>query len=159
MNASRNVYTVKVSLAGDNCTYREIEILGKQNLDQLHEAIFEAFDRYDFHLYSFYLTRTKTANLRKIYDSPQYVLPQELDMSDFLGGGNEYNAKKTTLDSLGLTPGTVFYYLFDYGDEWWHEIEVKKIEPEAGKRRYPRITVVNGESPEQYPEMEEFEEG
>lgn len=158
MNASRNVYPVKVSLAGDKRTYREIEILGTQNLDQLHTIIFKAFDRFDPHLYSFYLTRTKTTSRRKIYDAPKYRHSQAVNPVMSGDRTEEYDARETTMDSLGLTPGMVFYYLFDFGDEWWHEITVKSIEPETEKKRYPRITVVHGESPEQYPEMEEMEE-
>jgi hypothetical protein len=59
------------------------------------------------------------------------------------------------LDNLKLDTGTVFYYLFDFGDEWWHEVTVKSIEPEKEGTKYPRIVKVQGESPPQYPEMEE----
>ena len=51
------VYTFKVALDSDKRTYRVIEIRGNQTMDAFHEIIFNAFDRDDEHLYSFYLTR------------------------------------------------------------------------------------------------------
>ena len=35
-----------------------------------------------------------------------------------------YAAEETTLDSLNLKNGATFVYLFDFGDDWIHEITV-----------------------------------
>jgi hypothetical protein len=35
---------------------------------------------------------------------------------------------QTTLDSLGLEVGRSFGYWFDFGDDWWHQINVEAIE-------------------------------
>jgi Plasmid pRiA4b ORF-3-like protein len=48
-----------------------------------------------------------------------------------------------------LKKGQVFYYLFDFGDEWWHEITVEEIEANAEKGRYPRVLEQKGKSPPQ----------
>jgi len=48
------VFIFKVALAGRKNIWRKIAIKGNQTLDDLHGAIFDAFDRYDDHLYSFY---------------------------------------------------------------------------------------------------------
>ncbi len=53
-NKTWSIYTFKVALKGAKGIWRRIEVAGKQTLDDLHEAIFEAFDREEEHLYSFY---------------------------------------------------------------------------------------------------------
>lgn len=158
MNSPRNVYTVKVSLFYSKRIYLEIEIPGNHTLAHLHETIFRAFDRFDEHLYAFYMTRKKMTNIRRMYDYPQYVHPIALEPDRFQlfeKRAKEYSAKKVTLNELKLSSGTVFYYLFDFGDCWWHEITVKKIEPEKEGVKYPRIVKAVGEAPPQYPDMVE----
>jgi hypothetical protein len=61
----------------------------------------------------------------------------------------------TTLDDLGLKKDDVFGYWFDFGDDWWHQINVLAIREEAGSGKYPRITARVGESPPQYPDLDE----
>jgi hypothetical protein len=45
-----------------------------------------------------------------------------------------------------------YFYLFDFGDDWWHKISLYSINPDEpkGKGRYPRIVERKGESPPQY---------
>jgi len=47
-----NLYRLRVSIMGIPKVYRIIEVAGNCTFDDLQEAIFEAFDRYDPHLYS-----------------------------------------------------------------------------------------------------------
>ena len=42
------------------------------------------------------------------------------------------------------------YYLFDYGDEWEHDITVKKIMPVNAGEKYPQMLKIRGNIPEQY---------
>ena len=44
--------------------------------------------------------------------------------------------------------------LFDFGDDWWHELSILKIEDASGSKGYPKITKKIGESPDQYPDYE-----
>lgn len=41
---------------------------------------------------------------------------------------------KSRIEDLGLTVGDWLTYLFDYGDEWWHVVELVKVEERLGKR-------------------------
>jgi hypothetical protein len=50
---SENEYCLKINLKGEKRIWRLIAMRGDQTLDDLHEAIFLAFDRFDPHLYSF----------------------------------------------------------------------------------------------------------
>ena len=48
-----------------------------------------------------------------------------------------------------------FGYWFDFGDDWWHQINVVAIQDEAPEGTYPRATKRVGASPPQYPNWDE----
>lgn len=50
------------------------------------------------------------------------------------------------------------YYLFDYGDEWEHDITVKKVIALDPKEKYPKVLKITGKIPEQYPDYDEEDE-
>jgi hypothetical protein len=54
------------------------------------------------------------------------------------------------LDELGLEQRRVFGYWFDFGDDWYHQIHVKKIDTGIPTVTYPRVTRRVGKSPPQY---------
>ncbi len=158
MDSPRNVYAVKVALSCRKNVWREIEVLGNQTLDDLHQTIFTAFDRFDEKLYAFFLTGTSTTSLREVITSPQYVPSRQIPDTglDILGEREDVrDAGEACLDSLGLSRGIVCYYLFDFGNEWWHELTVTDVKAEQEGTRYPRIAKSNGETPPQYVGMED----
>jgi len=61
----------------------------------------------------------------------------------------------TTLGSLGLEVGRSFGYWFDFGDDWYHQIDVVAIDAEAPPGDYPRVTKRVGESPPQYADWDD----
>jgi len=121
---------------------RVIEIRGDQTLEQLHQAIFQAYDRWDHHGYEFQFGR-------RPYDpkGPNYggygVTAEQPDLRD---------ARTTTLDELNLRKERVFGYWFDFGDDWYHQVQVDKIDSAIPSVTYPRVTRRVGKSPPQYPE-------
>ena len=121
---------------------RTIEIRGDQTLEQLHRAIFDAFDRFDEHLYEFQFGK-------RPFDpkGPNYGIPAS-DHHE-MGYGD---ARTTTLDALDLKPERVFGYLFDFGDEWFHQVQVERIEQAIPTVTYPRVIKRMGKSPPQYKE-------
>jgi len=121
---------------------RTIQIRGEQSLETLHHAIFAAYEREDEHMYEFFLGEGP-------YDSSaRYVLPIMQDDEGVLGF-----VTKTAIDDLQLAVDQAFGYLFDYGDNWLHQINVAKIEEGSMSGKYPKITVRIGKSPPQYPEV------
>jgi hypothetical protein len=72
----------------------------------------------------------------------------------FSGSKPAGGARRTTIGSLGLGVGETFGYWFDFGDDWWHQIDVTAIEESIPRGRYPRLTKRVGESPPQYLEEE-----
>jgi hypothetical protein len=135
---------------------RTIEIRGDQTLAQLHRAIFAAFDREDEHMYEFQVGGKGPMDPQ----ARRYVLP--MDMDDPFGDvkpAGEVN--RTAIGSLGLRTGETFGYWFDFGDDWWHRIEVLAVEQRAPPPRtrsgVPRVTKRIGQSPPQYADWDEEE--
>jgi hypothetical protein len=54
------------------------------------------------------------------------------------------------MDDLDLQPGRVFGYWFDFGDDWFHQIDVDRIEQAIPTVTYPRVIKRVGKSPPQY---------
>ena len=128
---------------------RTIDIRGSQTLDMLHQVIFDAFDREDPHMYEFQIGGKKPMDKKAV----RYGIALDSDDPE------EKSAKTTAIDALNLKAGGTFFYWFDFGDDWWHEIRLLAVNPPAkGRGRYPRIVERSGESPPQYIEWE-AEEG
>jgi len=60
-------YQFRVSIIGIPKLYRIIELSENCTFDNFHLAIFDAFDRYDPHLYSFFITKADTRNMLDHY--------------------------------------------------------------------------------------------
>lgn len=144
-------YTFKVSLFHAKRIYRRIICLEDQTLDDLHDAIFSAFDRYDEHLYSFYFPHKSTQSLRIICNANKISHPGALD--DY-SQNNQHDASKVEIGTLCLVEKQKFYYLFDYGDKWWHELTFEGVK-EYENHDCPAVILKKGESPGQYPEIDE----
>lgn len=118
---------------------RVIEIRGDQTLEQLHQVIFEAYDRWDQHLYEFQFGK-------RPFDlaGPNYGTvdgPKKKNYGD---------ARLVKIDDLSLSPQRVFGYLFDFGDNWFHQVQVERIEQAIPTVTYPRVIKRCGKSPPQY---------
>lgn len=132
--------------------YRVIQIRGDQTLLDLHFAIFDAFDREEEHMYEFQVG--KRPRDRKAL---HYGLPDTLDDALWLGPEYVADLTETTIAALGLKSRQSFWYWFDFGDDWWHKITIKKIEPAPAKGKFPKVVERVGKSPPQYPDWDEDE--
>ncbi len=148
-------YQFKVKLSHAKRIWRIIEIKGNQTFADFHEAIFDAFDRDDEHLYSFYITKGRKGR-RRYPMSPEITHP--MNMEGYYGDSDKQDAEKTCIKDIGLREGEIIEYLFDFGDNWEHEIILEKIVAEKEGARYPRILKKSGESPPQYPDYDEYDE-
>lgn len=153
--------------------WRTIGIRGDQTLEDLHWAIYDAFDRYDPHMYEFHFGKKPHDRKAKRYVMPE-VLEDDMALSFAFGmllGREaadaglsaedfpvEEDATVTTIGSLPLKPRSVFWYWFDFGDDWWHKIKVVSIEKEYPKDEYPKVVDRVGESPPQYPHLGDLED-
>ncbi len=120
---------------------RVIEIRGDQTLEQLHHVIFKAYDRWDEHLYEFQFGK-------RPFDpaGPNYGIPSPRPKQSRMTG----DARTTKLDDLNLEPHRAFGYWFDFGDDWYHQVHVERIEQAIPTVTYPRVIKRVGKSPPQY---------
>lgn len=161
----KSIYTLDVTITDGTMTEefvaanpvvsRTIQIRSDQTLNQLHQAIFDAFDRWDdCHLCEFNLGTG-------VFDKggARYVLPfvfddpLEYDDDEPLAG----SLTKTRLGSLGLQAGQVFWYWYDFGDNWQHRITVLAVGDVEPGTKYPRVVAETGASPPQYAPWDEEE--
>lgn len=139
------LYTLEVFLFGGRVTEefvqenpvvsRTIQIRGDQTLEDLHDAVFDAFDRWDENMYEFQLGGTGPMDP----EARRYVLP-----GAFEHGTGERNppagpVDRTRIDSLDLEVGDRFGYWFDFGDDWWHQINVEAVEEKAPRGKFPKV--------------------
>lgn len=151
------IYQFRVSIIGIPNLYRIIEASENCTFDDFHKAIFQAFDRFEEHLYSFFITRKDTKNIRGIYDAPEITHPMNVD--DITGfDKRKKSTTKTRIGDVDLNEKDIFHYLFDFGDDWWHRIKVQKIYEMNSKKKHIKVTKSVGESPPQYPDCEDYED-
>lgn len=145
------IHVYKVALKYRKSIWRRIEISSTQTLDDLHEAIFDAFDRDDEHLYAFYLTKPGDHGRKALLDAKQFVHPDALDGFD----DEARDASEVQLREMRLRPGRKFEYEFDFGDSWRHDVTFEGEQPADPKVTYPRVVESKGKSPPQYPDFDE----
>jgi hypothetical protein len=152
--STARIYWLDVALDGQKRIRRRIEIHEENTWQDLHEAIFDAFDRDDEHLYAFYLTRTACASEAQRRRAPTIGLdlPSE-------GLSKDRDAACTRIGAGALKAKDKLYYLFDFGDEWWHEITVVNVQERQGAdaEDYPKLVESKGDSPPQYPNLDDEE--
>ena len=150
------IYQFRVSIIGIPRVYRVIEVTDNCTFDDLHDAIFNAFDRYDSHLYSFFITKEDTKNIQSIFNAPEITHPQ--NVGDIMGSGRKRKSTANTrIEDIDLNEKDVFHYLFDFGDDWWHRIRVQSIRTGGFKKKSIKIIKSVGKSPEQYPDYDDYE--
>ena len=152
---SNKQYLIKVTLKGNRRVWRSLLLRGDQTLDDLHEMIYLAFDRFDEHLYSFFFPKGPSRQNRVGLQPKEYASPISLEEKNLFDDQQRFNAAKTILDELKLRVGQTFEYLFDFGDMWWHELKVVEIKPFDSKSKLPIMVERHGESPEQYPDEDD----
>lgn len=156
----QKLYTLDVSIISgpmaesflkkNKVIFRTIQIRGDQTLAELHRTIFDAFDREEEHMYEFQIGGEGPMDPQ----ARRYVLPACMQDENKLAG----DVKRTTIGSLGLQVEDVFGYWFDFGDDWWHQINVVAVEEKAARGKFPKVVKRIGKSPLQYVDWNEEEE-
>lgn len=100
--------------------WRKLKIPDNFSFHQFHLAIQNAFGWYDYHLYEF---------SENGYGSGFSIqLPHEESEDD------EMDSRKTKLKSLFKEVGDRLTYIYDFGDDWTHQIVLEKITAEKISR-------------------------
>ena len=123
---------------------RTIEMRGDQTLAELHDILFKAFDREDEHLYEFQFKGAGPSDPQ----AERYISPWAVsDGEEIEAAGISTEIK---IGDIGLAVDEPFGYWFDFGDDWWHQVNVLSIKEPIPAGSYPRIIEQEGESPPQY---------
>jgi len=129
-------FIFKVSLS--RSCWRTITVFSEHYLEDVHEAIQDAFDFDSDHLYAFFMDG----------------IPWSGDYIYAPGDTEGPFSDQVRIGNLGLHVGQRFLYVFDFGSEWHFKVEVLDITSEPGPP-FPVITEKKGKSPEQYPLYED----
>jgi hypothetical protein len=119
---SKAVFRLLVSL--DECQpqiWRRVLVHGRASLHRLHEIIQVAMGWTNTHLYEFQVGEHR------------YTALETLD-----GDDGSQDARRITLARVAAGSGEQFKYLYDFGDDWLHTIEVEALEPLEAGTKYPR---------------------
>jgi hypothetical protein len=140
-------YTVR--LLGSADVWRTLELRDDQTLEDLHDAIQDAFGWDDRHLYAYFMSGAAWDQLTEI---ARPTGPEDLPPT----------ADVARLRDLGLEPGSHFLYVYDFGEEHRHLVTFEETFPldegaqGAGyplgaaegaqdERRFPRVVAGEGE--------------
>ena len=124
---------------------RTIDVEGDDTLYDLHMIIQYAFDWDNDHMFSFYFGG-------KLFDRSNEYSGNPLGEHDPPGIGKpNKSAAEAQIRDFELIEGSVFLYLFDYGDELIHEVRVEKIRNKTdADNKLPSIVKKTGNPPYQY---------
>lgn len=118
----------------------ELEIAENMSLYELHDAIQDAVDFENDHLYSFFIARNVFGSKRVMLDD------------------DEGEPQNITLCALFPLPkGHKLFYWFDFGDDWMFQVSRSRKKPKTPQpgREYPAVVGETGSKPVQYPDFDE----
>ncbi len=136
----RTVYVFDAQLLNVSGVSAKIAVAGHEHLTALHDAIQEAFNWENDHLYSFRLDGQFWGDA-----AAERVIP----------GGPDTDSKTADVpvDELRLQIGARIAYVFDYGDDW--RVMLSLRECVDGSDAIPRVIDQRGTAPPQYPPLED----
>ncbi len=106
------IYQLKIGLKGAKPPiWRRIQVPGNSNLAELHQIIQISMGWDDCHLHQF------------VVDKDAYCLPSEEESFSAAPAEDE---SQFTLHSLAKKIQSGFQYIYDFGDDWLHQIDVEK---------------------------------
>lgn len=94
--------------------WRRLVVPLNWTLEQLHLAIQAAFNWWNYHLHEFRIGGLRYGDVELLEDGafegdPRAFDQREVRLRDFEG------------------PGTAFVYIYDFGDDWRHTVEIEKL--------------------------------
>ena len=165
----------------DEEVWRDIEVDGSHTLEEFHEAIFDAFERWDTHAYEF-ITRDEEGIALRSYVHPQLyeggvswppmddeelerfieqVVPDDATdeakdrFRDLQSNPpTEGNAADTRVEDLDPEQLGALSYTFDMGDNWEHDIDLQDTR-EGSLDGGPAVVDEQGEAPSQYRDLDD----
>lgn len=126
----KNVYQFKITLQGIvPPIWRRFQIPESYTFYDLHVAIQDVMGWEDYHLHQFIIKGERLGNKNIIIESP-FIDELSEDVEPLM-------ATDVPLDLFFKKPGDKALYVYDFGNNWQHEILLEKIEPKAPRQKYP----------------------
>ncbi|MGN1385409.1 MAG: plasmid pRiA4b ORF-3 family protein [Bacillus sp. (in: firmicutes)] len=142
------IYQLKVSLKHLPAPiWRRIEIDSYMTFTDLHYILQAAFEWEDCHLHTFFIRQSKGKAMK---NKRIEIGPEIDDMPVGLTGEYTKLNESAEIVSHWLTKkNDCCLYIYDFGDDWQHEIVLEKISEREEDVFYPRCTMAVGASPEE----------
>jgi len=119
------IYQLKINLIGSKPEIRRrIQVSGNTSFSDLHDIIQLSMGWENEHLYEFNVNGIRIHDFNENIDDGSN--PKERDSLD------------TFLNELVNLTKSKFKYVYDFGDNWEHEIEVEKIFKVENNKTYPQ---------------------
>ena len=136
----RDVFVFDAELLNVDGVSARVAIAGHEHLTALHDAIQQAFNWENDHLYSFWLDGQFWGDA-----AAERVIPGAPDTGS--------KTADVPVDELRLKIGARLAYVFDYGDEW--RVLLTLRERIHRSDAIPRVSQRRGTAPPQYPPLED----
>jgi hypothetical protein len=122
--------------------WRRISIPSEHTLDELSDAILDAYEFDHDHLYRFIY--------RNRFGGQDEVNHPYMDEPPF--------TSEVTIGELALRVGETMIYNYDFGDNWEFAVTLERIDPPNTRQKRAEIIESKGVAPEQYPGWEDYED-
>jgi len=123
VNPGAKLFQIKITLRGiEPPVWRRLLVPGNIRLDMLHETIQCAMGWKDEHLHEFFINGTS------------YGDPENPPSKNFV----TERSTKAKLKFLNLQVGDHLRYIYDFGDDWVHEILIEEIRDLEKNGHYPQ---------------------
>ncbi len=140
--AQSGIYIFKVSLTDHRANgevWRRLAVPGHVSLDELADAVLQAFDFSDReHLYEF--------RYRDRLGKGQVYFHPETEEGPY--------AHELEIQLSGLPEKGVMKFRFDYGDDWRFELKLERIDPLDKKMKHSALLESFGKAPAQNPDWD-----
>ncbi len=123
MTTNSCIYQLKITLKGTRPPiWRRVQVPDYMTLQDLHEVIQRAMGWANVHLWTF-----EKKDLRY----------EVMDEDNGVEAGEAEDAAKTRLRDVLVKPGSRMTYVYDFGDDWRHEVLLERTLSPAEGQHYP----------------------
>ena len=135
------IYKIRVILDAAEDVFRDLEVESENNLEELHNAITQAFGFLGNEMASFF---TADENWNQDEEIPLFDIREGEDGSRLM--------RDTLLSEVMDEQAPKLLFVYDFLNMWTFFVELADIQPKEDGRAYPNVLFTFGELPETPPE-------
>lgn len=130
------IYRFRITLNGDETTFRDIEIEATDSFEDLHNAILQSFGFDGSEMASFYLANEEWEPLEEI---------TLFDMSDEEEDVGKFTMQESFLEDILGEDQTRMVYIYDFLNLWTFMVELADIVERQSSTDYPNLLFAQGQ--------------